>query len=336
MTPLQERALDGFRRQLARVREGLEGIPEPDESTVALSRRSGEIDVDLEVIAGAADPETVSWCETRERSVALRASPIRVAPMLRATLLDQKRAVVLTSATLAVDGSFDYVSSRMGVKRERSRLLASPFDYSTQALLYVPRHLPSPRDPGFARSAASEIRALLDASRGRAFLLFTSFANLHAVRQEIEPVIRYPLFVQGDASRSEILDSFRETEGAVLLATSSFWEGVDVMGEQLSLVVIDKLPFAVPSDPLVSARMDWLSSTGGNAFEDYQVPMAILTLKQGLGRLIRSRSDRGVVAVLDSRLSTMAYGRRFVKSLPPYRLTHDREEVESFFAGGMQ
>ncbi|HEY7818509.1 MAG TPA: helicase C-terminal domain-containing protein, partial [Vicinamibacteria bacterium] len=336
LTPDQERAIDSFRRQLARVREGLEGIPEPDESTVALSRRSGEIEIDLGVIVGAADPETVSWCETRERSVALRASPIRVAPMVRATLLEQKRAVVLTSATLAVDGSFDYVSSRMGVERERSRLLASPFDYGAQALLYVPRKRTAPRDPSFVRSAAVEIRALLQASRGRAFLLFTSFANLHAVRREIEPALPFPLFVQGQASRSEILDSFRETEGAVLLATSSFWEGVDVMGEQLSLVVIDKLPFAVPSDPLVSARMDWLSSTGGNAFEDYQVPMAILTLKQGLGRLIRSRSDRGVVAVLDSRLSTMAYGRRFVKSLPPYRLTHDREEVESFFAGGMQ
>ncbi len=335
VAPEQERALDGFRRQLARVREGLEGIPEPDESTVALSRRSGEIEIDLQVIVGAADPETVSWCETRERSVALRASPIRVAPMVRAALLDQKRAVVLTSATLAVDGSFDYVSSRLGVERERSRLLASPFDFQAQALLYVPRHLPPPKDPGFTRSAAAEIRPLLHASRGRAFLLFTSFANLHAVRKELEPGLPFPVFVQGEASRGEILESFRETKGAVLLATSSFWEGVDVMGEQLSLVVIDKLPFAVPSDPLVSARMDWLASTGGNAFADYQVPMAILTLKQGLGRLIRSRSDRGVVAVLDSRLSTMAYGRRFVKSLPPYRLTHEREEVERFFAGEM-
>jgi ATP-dependent DNA helicase DinG len=335
VTPEQERALDVFRRQLARVREGLEGIPEPDESTVALSRRSGEIEVDLQVIVGSADPETVSWCETRERSVALRSSPIRVAPMVRATLLDQKRAVVLTSATLAVDGSFDYVSSRVGVERERSRLLASPFDFEAQALLYVPRHLPPPKDPGFARSVAAEIRPLLHASRGRAFLLFTSFANLHAVRKDLEPGLPFPIFVQGEASRGEILESFRETEGAVLLATSSFWEGVDVMGEQLSLVVIDKLPFAVPSDPLVSARMDFLASTGANAFEEYQVPMAILTLKQGLGRLIRSRSDRGVVAVLDSRLSTMAYGRRFVKSLPPYRLTHDRQEVERFFAGGM-
>jgi len=333
VTPEQERAIDGFRRQLSRIREGLEGIPDPDESTVALSRRAGEIEIDLEVIVSAADPEAVSWCERRERSVALRSSPIRVAPMVRSMLLDRMRSVVLTSATLAVDESFDYVSSRLGVETGRGRLLPSPFDYSSQALFYVPRHLPPPKDPGFTRSAAEEIRRLLDASRGRAFLLFTSFANLHAVRKELEPDLPFPLFVQGDASRGEILDSFRETQGAVLLATSSFWEGVDVMGEQLSLVVIDKLPFAVPSDPLVSARMDFVTGTGGNAFAEYQVPMAVLTLKQGLGRLIRSKADRGVVAVLDSRLSTMAYGKRFFSSLPPYRLTHDRDEVERFFAG---
>ncbi len=327
----QEHAIDRFRRELARIREGLEGIPDPDDSTVALSRRAGEIDIDLQVIVGAADPEAVSWCERRERSVALRSSPIRVAPMVRSMLLDRKRSVVLTSATLAVDESFDYVSSRLGVETGRGRLLPSPFDYRSQALFYVPRHLPPPKDPGFTKSAADEIRLLLDLSRGRAFLLFTSFANLHAVREELEPDLPFPLFVQGEASRGEILDSFRETPGAVLLATSSFWEGVDVMGEQLSLVVIDKLPFAVPSDPLVSARMDFVTGTGGNAFAEYQVPMAVLTLKQGLGRLIRSKSDRGVVAVLDSRLSTMAYGKRFFSSLPPYRLTHDRDEVERFF-----
>jgi ATP-dependent DNA helicase DinG len=197
--------------------------------------------------------------------------------------------------------------------------------------LYVPRHLPPPRDPGFVRAAAEEIRHLVHASRGRAFLLFTSFANLHAVRDELSPGLPFPLFVQGEASRGEILDSFRETPGAVLLATSSFWEGVDVMGEQLSLVVVDKLPFAVPSDPLISARMDWIAGEGGNAFSEYQVPMAILALKQGLGRLIRSKTDRGVVAVLDSRLSTMAYGKRFIKSLPPYRLTQDRDQVAQFF-----
>ncbi|HEY7698027.1 MAG TPA: helicase C-terminal domain-containing protein, partial [Vicinamibacteria bacterium] len=331
ITPEQERALDVFRRQLVRIREGLEGIPEPDESTVALTRRAGEIEIDLGLIVGAADPQAVSWCEMRERSVALRSSPIHVAPMVRSTLLDRKRTVVLTSATLAVDESFDYVCSRLGVEPGRSRLLPSPFDYRSQALMYVPRHLPPPRDPGFVRAASEEIRHLVHASRGRAFLLFTSFANLHAVRDELAPGLPFPLFVQGEASRGEILDSFRETPGAVLLATSSFWEGVDVMGEQLSLVVVDKLPFAVPSDPLISARMDWIAGEGGNAFSEYQVPMAILALKQGLGRLIRSKTDRGVVAVLDSRLSTMAYGKRFIHSLPPYRFTQDREQVAQFF-----
>ncbi len=332
VTPDQQRAIDGFRRQLARVREGLEGIPDPDEVTVSLSRRAGEIGIDLEVIVGAADPEAVSWCEKRERSVALRSAPIRVAPLVRSLLLEGKRTAILTSATLAVDGSFDYVSSRLGIATDHCSLLPSPFDYRSQALFYAPRHLPPPKDPGFIKSAVDEIRSLLYASRGRAFLLFTSFANLHAVRKDLGPKLPFPVFVQGDASRGEILETFRKTEGAVLLATSSFWEGVDVMGEQLSLVVIDKLPFAVPSDPLVSARMDWISRSGGSAFEEYQVPMAILTLKQGLGRLIRSRSDRGVVAVLDSRLSTMAYGKRFLKSLPPYGLTHERGDVERFFA----
>lgn len=329
----QEQAREGFRRQLAKLREGLSGIPNPDESTVALLRRTAEIERDLEVILDASDPESVSWCEQRERSVALRASPIQVAPMVQRMLLEKKRAVVMTSATLAVEGSFEYLSSRLGVATDRGRILVSPFDYRRQAILYVPRDLPPPRDPHFLERAAAEIRELLRWSRGRAFLLFTSFANLYRVRRALGNDFPYPLLVQGEASRGELLDSFRETRGAVLLATSSFWEGVDVMGEQLSLVVIDKLPFAVPGDPLISARIDWVTSKGGNGFRDYQVPMAVLSLKQGLGRLIRSRSDRGVVAVLDSRLTTMSYGKRFLLSLPPYRLTHDRAEVARFFEG---
>jgi ATP-dependent DNA helicase DinG len=273
----------------------------------------------------------VSWCESRERSIALRSSPIHVAPLIQHLLLENKRSVVMTSATLAVDDSFDYMSERLGVGTDRCQLLASPFDYREQAMLYVPRHLPAPRDRDFLESAAAEIRALVSASRGRAFLLFTSFANLHAVRKALDGKLPYPLLVQGEAPRGELLETFRDTPGSVLLGTSSFWEGVDVIGEQLSLVVVDKLPFAVPGDPLISARIDLVSSTGGNAFSDYQVPMAVLSLKQGLGRLIRSRTDRGVVAVLDSRIATSRYGERFVSSLPPYRLTHDREDVERFF-----
>jgi len=327
----QERYRAAFLKQVAKVRTNLGAIPKPDEATVALVRRAGEIELDLETILDAADPEAVSWCESRERSIALRSSPIRVAPIIQQTLLAKKRAVVMTSATLAVEDSFDYMSERLGVGTERCQLLPSPFDYGEQAMLYVPRHLPAPRDGGFLQSAVAEIRALLSASRGRAFVLFTSFANLHAVRRALEGELPYPLLVQGQAPRGELLETFRDTTGAVLLGTSSFWEGVDVIGDQLSLVIVDKLPFAVPGDPLISARIDLVASTGGNAFADYQVPMAVLSLKQGLGRLIRSRSDRGVVAVLDSRIATSGYGERFVSSLPPYRLTHDLEDVARFF-----
>lgn len=330
-TPEQEHAYQTFTKHLQTVRSELAAIPNPDESTLALARRAAAIETELETILTVADPESVSWCELRDRSRALRASPIRVAPMLKSMLFSQKRTVVMTSATLTVENSFDYVSSRLGVATENCQVLSSPFDFRQQALLYVPRRMPAPREPAYLERAVEEIRALLAASGGRAFVLFTSFANLHAVRRAIEGELPYPLFVQGEAPRGELLERFRATEGAVLLGTSSFWEGVDVMGEGLSCVIVDKLPFAVPNDPLVSARIDRVETSGGSGFHGYQVPMAILALKQGLGRLIRSRSDRGVVAVLDSRIVNMSYGRRFLASLPPYPLTHDRDEVVRFF-----
>ena len=239
--------------------------------------------------------------------------------------------MVLTSATLAVEGSFDYISRQLGVESQDEKILASPFDYSRQTILYVPRHMPPPRHHTFADKAAAEVLALTEASRGRTFVLFTSFANLYAVKDRIEGELEYPLLVQGESPRGELLERFKTTSGAVLLATSSFWEGVDVVGEQLSCVIIDKLPFAVPADPLVSARIEWVENQGGNGFQDFQVPMAILGLKQGLGRLIRSRSDRCVLVVLDSRILNMGYGRRFLASLPPCPLTHDRQDVADFF-----
>lgn len=327
---------DKLNEALRRVRAELDTIPDPDESSIALARRASEIELDLQSILNASDPENVSWCESRERSRALRSSPINVADRIRDTLLETKRAIVMTSATLAVEGSFDYVTSRLGTRTERQHVLPSPFDYHDQALLYLPRHLPAPRDASFQREATVEIRRILAASRGRAFLLFTSFANLHAVRRALtedkQKPFGFPVLVQGDAPRGELLEQFRETPGAVLFGTSSFWEGVDVVGEQLSAVVIDKLPFAVPGDPLISARIDWLESRGGNGFRDYQVPMAILSLKQGLGRLIRSRRDRGIVSILDSRLASSSYGERFLASMPPFQRTHEIADVERFFA----
>jgi ATP-dependent DNA helicase DinG len=229
-----------------------------------------------------------------------------------------------------VDGGFDYLKARLGIESTEELLLPSPFDYAGQAVLYVPRGMPDPRAPAFVERAASEIAALLVESRGRAFVLFTSYANMNAVAERLAGEIPYPILIQGEAPKHVLLETFRATPGAVLLATSSFWQGVDVVGDQLSCVIIDKLPFASPGDPVVAARIDQLRNRGGNPFAEYQVPVAILTLKQGLGRLIRSASDRGILAVLDSRLLEKAYGRRFLESLPPARLVHDRSEIEGF------
>ena len=330
-SPRQTQAYQALSAHVERLATALKGIPEPDESTVGLARRSAEILFDLERILVNPDAESVSWCEVRERSVVLRASPINVSELVSKSLLERKRSVVMTSATLSIDGSLDYTRDRLGSQPREQKVLRSPFDFSRQTVLYIPNGMPAPRHPSFLTRVAEEVLALTKASDGRAFVLFTSFANLHGVEQLVRDRIDYPLLVQGEAPRGELLDRFRATPGAVLLATSSFWEGVDVVGEQLSCVIIDKLPFAVPADPLVSARIDWVEDRGGNGFHDYQVPMAILGLKQGLGRLIRSRSDRGLLAVLDSRLLRMGYGERFLASLPPFPVTHRREEAIEFF-----
>jgi ATP-dependent DNA helicase DinG len=205
------------------------------------------------------------------------------------------------------------------------------FDYQSQALLYVPQHLPDPRSSHFTRQAAAEITRLLMLSQGRAFVLFTSYQQMRVVYDEVSLEIEFPTLMQGTGPRTALLEEFRSTPNCVLFATSSFWQGVDVQGEQLSCVIIDKLPFAVPSDPVVSARVTAVRESGGNPFYDYQIPQAALALKQGFGRLIRSRSDRGVLALLDNRITKQRYGQVFFDSLPDYSFTTEIEDVEKFF-----
>ena len=302
------------------------------EEVLALARRAQDLRDDLRFLMAADDPAFVYFLEVRGRGVHLRASPVDVSDIIREVLLERMTGVVLTSATLTTDGSFEYLRGRLGVRSAAEIRLDSEFDYSRQAILYLPRRMPDPRSPQFGTAAGREIVEILKRTQGRAFVLFTSYAVLREVRSVAEAELEYPIFVQGTAPRSALLRDFKSTPHAVLLATSSFWQGVDVVGEALSCVIVDKLPFASPGDPIVAARIEAIAARGGSAFGEYQVPLAVLALKQGLGRLLRHRLDRGVLAVLDPRLKTMAYGRRFLSSLPPAPVTHAIDDVERFFA----
>jgi ATP-dependent DNA helicase DinG len=302
-----------------------------NEDAATIGRRAGELRDHVNFLLEAANPAFVYFLETRNRGVFLRAAPIDVSAIIREMLIGRMRATVMTSATLTVERSFDYVKSRLGVEDADTVRVTSEFDFSEQAILYLPRKMPSPKSPEFADAVAREVLDLLTRTQGRAFVLFTSYAMLRTVHERVEAALPYPIIVQGTAPRSVLLNQFRNTPNAVLFATSSFWQGVDVVGEQLSCVIIDKLPFASPGDPITAARIESIVAGGGDAFQDYQVPLAILAMLQGLGRLIRHRSDRGVLAVLDPRLRTMNYGRRFLDSFPPAPVTQDPAAVTRFF-----
>jgi ATP-dependent DNA helicase DinG len=266
------------------------------------------------------------------QNVFLQATPIDCGPILRDCLWSKLECAVLTSATLAVGGGFEYIRQRLGFEHARESVLPSHFDYQSQALFYVPPDLPDPRTPQFAANAAERIRKVLMVTRGRAFVLFTSYAQMNDIYDRLLPEMEFPVLRQGDAPKTALLEEFRLTPNSVLFATSSFWQGVDVQGEQLSCVIIDRLPFAVPSDPVVAARVKAIDADGGNAFFQYQVPSAVITLKQGFGRLIRSLHDRGLLVLLDNRILKKQYGRVFIDSLPNYRKTTDMRTVEEFFA----
>ena len=311
----------------------LAATAEAAEDAGALAQRADALRHDLELLLSASDFRYVFFVETRGRAVYLRAAPIDVSHLLREMLFDRMTTTVLTSATLTVEGSFDYVRDRLGIPEAETLTVPSEFDYRTQAVLYLPTRMPSPKAPAFAAEVARETQAILEQTRGRAFVLFTSYGVLREVHAQLQATLPYPLLVQGEAPRSLLLERFRATPGAVLLATSSFWQGVDVAGEQLSCVIIDKLPFASPGDPITAARVEAITARGGDPFHEFQIPLAVLTMLQGLGRLIRHRDDRGVLAILDPRLRTMGYGRRFLDSFPPSPIVHDVGALGRFLDG---
>jgi len=338
---------------LTRLQGELEGLPQKPEEVFNFVRRAQEIQVQLSFSLESEDRNTVFWIERRggrgransphgrkdadksnRQNVFLQATPIDVGPILRECLWSKLECAVLTSATLAVGGGFEYIRQRLGLEHARESILPSHFDYESQALLYVPPDLPDPRTPQFVAKAADRIRKLLEITRGRAFVLFTSYAQMNEIHQRLLGEVEFPMLRQGDAPKSALLEEFRLTPNAVLFATSSFWQGVDVQGEQLSCVIIDRLPFAVPSDPVVAARVKALDAEGGNAFFQYQVPAAVITLKQGFGRLIRSLHDRGLLVLLDNRILKKQYGRVFIESLPAYKKTTEMRVVGEFFGFG--
>ena len=306
-------------------------LKDPPDEVNPLIRRTEELMLGLKFILESNDSDFVYWIERRGRGCFLQATPVDVSAILSERLFDNVDTVVLTSATLAVAGTFEFVKQRLGLPYARTLIVPGHFDYEKQALLYVPPHLPDPRDPAFTKMAAEEIIRLLEHSRGRAFVLFTSYQQMRLVYDRVSLEVEYPTLMQGTGPRTALLEEFRSTPHSVLFATAAFWQGVDVPGDQLSCVIIDKLPFAVPSDPVVEARLRKVRESGGNPFYDYQIPQAAIALKQGFGRLIRSRSDRGVLALLDNRISKQRYGQVFFDSLPDYGFTTRIEDVEKFF-----
>jgi ATP-dependent DNA helicase DinG len=293
-------------------------------------RRSQEFTSQLQIATESEDENYIQWLDVHKRSFVFHLTPLDIAPAFQSQLQAQPSAWVFTSATLAINNDFSHFTRRLGIEACETLLLDSPFDYARNAMLVAPQNMPDPNSDQYTEAVIEYAIPLIEVSRGRAFLLFTSYKALRKAEELLDGILDYPLLVQGNGPRDLLLESFRKEGNAVLLGTSSFWEGVDVRGSALSLVIIDKLPFASPGDPVLQARIDQIRKNGQNAFFDFQLPNAVITLKQGVGRLIRDVSDKGVMVICDPRLTGKSYGKVFLKSLPPMRRVIDTEIVTSF------
>ncbi|HET6984346.1 MAG TPA: ATP-dependent DNA helicase, partial [Myxococcaceae bacterium] len=343
---LTAQAFGPLSRQLEAVLEGLgalggfaSGHEEAD--LLALARRASELGAELDFVRRADAPDHVYWAEGRGRGLFLRAAPISVAEAMRERLYGSVDTVVFTSATLRTGTSFEYFCRQVGLLDDEGEAVVpltqlavpSSFDYASQSALYLPTDLPEPREPGFPEAVAEEIARLVEVTGGRAFALFTSLRNMERVHGLLSKRLPYPMLLQGEAPKPVLLDAFQSTP-SVLFASASFWEGVDVPGDALSLVILDKLPFAAPTHPVVAARIEALEKAGREPFSSYQLPEAALALRQGFGRLIRTRTDRGIVALLDVRVGRKAYGRQLLAGLPPARRFREIGPLADWFRRG--
>lgn len=298
----------------------------------ALAARAGELNHLMDQVLWKRNIDWLNWYEKRKRSLVFHASPLDISERMDELLYQKVHTIVLTSATLSTNGNFDYIRSRLALPEETMEgIYPSHFDYETQTLMYIPKDLPAPNDPDFGSGIAQRISDIVIRTKGRALVLFTSHYNLNLVWQVLKDRVPYAVYRQGDAPRSVLLDMFRNDVHSILLGTASFWHGVDVPGESLSCLIVDKLPFDSPGEPIVAARIDAIRDQGGNPFMEYQVPSAIIVLKQGLGRLIRKGSDRGILSILDKRILTSRYGRLFLDSLPKIPISHDLSDINRFF-----
>ena len=303
--------------------------------TANCARRAGALAAGLAELRARSDDEGLRWVETGPTGLSLQFTPFEIAARLREYVESRPCAWVFTSATLAIGADFSHFAARVGLTDARTLLIESPFDYREQALIYLPQGMPPPQDPAYAAAFIEACAPLLEASGGRAFLLYTSYRALNEgvlALQRRFPAAPFPVLVQGQAPREALLTQFRALGNAVLLATGSFWEGVDVKGDALSIVAIDKLPFAAPDDPLLAARLEGIRRRGGNPFVEYQLPQAVLALKQGVGRLIRDFDDFGVILIGDPRVKTKSYGRAFLEALPPSPVVRDGAIAAQFLA----
>ncbi|MGR8929039.1 MAG: ATP-dependent DNA helicase [Gammaproteobacteria bacterium] len=330
--PKVSAALESLQKQLARLTDQLERASVRSKGLESCFDRAEALDMQLETLINDKDGQWIKWYETYSKSFTLSRTPLDIAKEFRSFMTRHKATWIFTSATLSVANNFAHFSRNLGLNGALSQSWESPFDYPNQAMFYHPRGLPLPSDPEFTDKIIDFVLPVLEASRGRAFFLFTSHKALQRAAQLLDGKLDHPLLVQGSKSKGVLLEQFKTLGNAVLLATASFWEGVDVRGDALSCVIIDKLPFASPGDPVLKARMHAMEQQGRNPFFEHQLPCAVIMLRQGVGRLIRDVNDRGVLMVCDPRLLKRAYGQMFLDSVPAMKRSRDIEDVRQFFA----